>query len=286
MPSGRQYLNLRPRGPRFVRVHVCARQTPSMGQRRIRTCRSFTVRQSVWSPTGPQCRRPGSGRLGHAAGIAAGIVRCGFDRCRRQRLRRVGEQLRGIVWHRLTGIDDRIRFSRCCGHAKSEPASPPDLRAEDRRGWWPGRRAARLGSDAGLRRGLRFCTRPAGCRGPPARGRTTSTPRVTARRNGFGRCCTRRSGGTSRAATPSRATTTAPTTCWAAGRVGFRPGLVAAALSPTPGPRHGSTRRPGRGPRPRLRPVAEPRGSRGAARGARPPARRMSRPRSRCRPIG
>ena len=64
--------------------------------------------------------RPESGRLRYAAGVAAGIVRCGFDRWRRQRLWRVGEQLRGIVGHRLIRIDDRVRLRRWRAHATSE----------------------------------------------------------------------------------------------------------------------------------------------------------------------
>jgi hypothetical protein len=64
--------------------------------------------------------RSESGRLGYAAGVAAGIVRCGFDRWRRQRLWRVGEQLRGIIWHRLIRIDDRVRLRRWRAHARSE----------------------------------------------------------------------------------------------------------------------------------------------------------------------
>jgi hypothetical protein len=64
--------------------------------------------------------RPESGRLRYTAGIATGIVRCGFDRWWRQRLWRVGKQLRGIVWHRLIRIDDRVRLRRWRAHATSE----------------------------------------------------------------------------------------------------------------------------------------------------------------------
>ena len=68
--------------------------------------------------------RPESSRLRYTAGIATGIVRCGFDRWRRQRLWRVGKQLRGIIWHRLVRIDDRVRLRRWRAHATSEPAVP------------------------------------------------------------------------------------------------------------------------------------------------------------------
>ena len=70
----------------------------------------------------PSGHRPESGRLGYTAGIAAGVIRCGFDRWRR--LRRVGKQLRRIVGHRLVRIDDRVRLREWRAHAKSEPAQP------------------------------------------------------------------------------------------------------------------------------------------------------------------
>ena len=68
--------------------------------------------------------RPESGRLRYTAGIAAGVIRCGFDRWRRQRLLRVWKQLRRIVGHRLVRIDDRVRLREWRAHAKSEPAQP------------------------------------------------------------------------------------------------------------------------------------------------------------------
>jgi len=54
----------------------------------------------------PVCESSG---LGHAARIAAGIIRCWFDRCGRKWLRCIGKQLSRIVWHRLVRIDHRLR---------------------------------------------------------------------------------------------------------------------------------------------------------------------------------
>lgn len=49
-----------------------------------------------------------SSRLGHAAGIASGVVWCRLDRRWRKRLRRIGEQFGRVVGHRLIRINDRI----------------------------------------------------------------------------------------------------------------------------------------------------------------------------------
>lgn len=84
-----------------------------------------------------------SGRLGHAAGVAAGIVRGRFDRRRRKRFRCVGKQLGWVVRYRLVRID-RARLWEWRNHAMSKPA---------------GRVASPLGHRAALSR--RRCDRSA-----------------------------------------------------------------------------------------------------------------------------
>jgi hypothetical protein len=103
--------------------HVATSCATAPGRTRSATLaqRSLIVRGGSMATAG--CR-PESSRLRYTAGIATGIVRCGFDRWRRQRLWRVGKQLRGIIWHRLVRIDDRVRLRRWRAHATSEPAVP------------------------------------------------------------------------------------------------------------------------------------------------------------------
>ena len=71
----------------------------------------------------------GSGGLGHAAGVATGVVRSRFDRRGRERLGCVGEQLGRIVRHRFVRVDLRTRPRQWCIHAMSEPVRRPDRRA-------------------------------------------------------------------------------------------------------------------------------------------------------------
>ena len=67
------------------------------------------------------CRCASSG-LGHAARVAAGIIRGGFDGRGRKRLRCVGKQLSRVVRHRLIGIDDPVRLRKWRDHVTSQPA--------------------------------------------------------------------------------------------------------------------------------------------------------------------
>ncbi len=60
--------------------------------------------------------------LGHAPWVATGIVRCRFDRRRRERLGCVREELGRIVRHRLVRIDLPIRLRQWVNHAMSQPA--------------------------------------------------------------------------------------------------------------------------------------------------------------------
>jgi hypothetical protein len=69
-----------------------------------------------------------SGRLGNPARVSAGIVRCCFDRRRREGLRGVGEQLSWVVGHRLIGID-RVRLRKRHNHVTSKPARGVDFRS-------------------------------------------------------------------------------------------------------------------------------------------------------------
>jgi hypothetical protein len=66
-----------------------------------------------------------SGGLRHAARVAAGIVRCRFDRGGRQWLRCVGKQLARIVGHRRIWIDARVRFRQWGDHGRSQPGGAP-----------------------------------------------------------------------------------------------------------------------------------------------------------------
>lgn len=66
----------------------------------------------------------GSGRFGHAARVATGIVRCRFDRRRGERLGGVGQQCCRIVWRRLVRVDLRVGLGQRGDHAVSQPARP------------------------------------------------------------------------------------------------------------------------------------------------------------------
>jgi hypothetical protein len=68
----------------------------------------------LFHPLANQLCRCVSGRLRHAARVAAGVVRCRFYRRGWERLRCVGEQLCRIVWHRLRRVDLRHRLRKWC----------------------------------------------------------------------------------------------------------------------------------------------------------------------------
>lgn len=74
--------------------------------------------RSCWSIEGAR----GSGGLRHTTRVAAGIVRRGFDRRRRQRLRCVGKQLARIVGHGYIRVDLRVWFRQRSDHGMSQSA--------------------------------------------------------------------------------------------------------------------------------------------------------------------
>ena len=67
----------------------------------------------------------GSGWLRHASRVAAGIIRRRFDRCRRELLGRVREQLGRIVRHRLARDDLPTGLQQRFNHVMSQPARRP-----------------------------------------------------------------------------------------------------------------------------------------------------------------
>jgi hypothetical protein len=78
-----------------------------------------------------------SGGLRHAARVAAGIVRCRFDRGGRQWLRCVGKQLARIVGNRRIWIDARDRFRQWVDHGMSQPARRAEYRSIADLTAWP-----------------------------------------------------------------------------------------------------------------------------------------------------